>query len=395
MKRKDEHLLSGVTVVELSHAIAGPATAQILADYGARVIKIERPGTGDIFRDTPGMGPTMFLAVNRGKESVAIDLKTARGLELFYRLAKISDVVVENLAPGAAEKLGVSVRKARRESPRLVYCKVESFGEGAYSNVPGFDPVLQAATGIMSTTGFPPDRYVRAGVSIVDISTALHAASGILALLLRRNRTAQGGLLRVSLYDAAAYFMSYWISLFDLYGKDTKPLGTTHIFGAPYNLFNLKDSKVYIAVASDAAWESFCRALGFSDLLASGKYKTSEDRVRNKPQLEETISKRLSRMSFKRLERSLAYKGFPFARLNTAGSLLRDPHFIGRKILKSYSYGGRRYKTIVNPSLVDDRRPFAIGSPPSLGENTVNVLRSVLHMSKKEIRELRSERVIQ
>jgi crotonobetainyl-CoA:carnitine CoA-transferase CaiB-like acyl-CoA transferase len=392
--RTERGLLSGLTVLELSHALAGPATSQVLADYGARVIKVERPGTGDIFRDTPGMGPAMFLAVNRGKESVAIDLKNPKGLEVFYRLAKVSDVIVENLAPGAAEKLGVFASRARRGNPGLVYCKVESFGEGPYSSIPAFDPVLQAATGIMSTTGFAPDKFVRAGVSIVDLSTGLHAANGILALLFRRYRTTRGGLLRVSLYDAAAYFMSYWISMFDLYGKDTKPLGTTHIFGAPYNLFRVKDAKVYVAVANDGAWESFCKALGFEDLLASRKYKTSTDRVKNKTELEKIVARRMSRISFNQIEKSLQNRGVPFAKLNTARSLVLDPHFLGRDILKKYEYARKKFRTVVNPSVVDGWRPYAARSPPSLGEDTDSVLKSVLHLSEREIRELRSEHVI-
>jgi crotonobetainyl-CoA:carnitine CoA-transferase CaiB-like acyl-CoA transferase len=359
------------------------------------VIKIERPVVGDIFRDTPGMGPTMFLSVNRGKESVAIDLKTRRGLELFLRLAKVSDVIVENLGPGAAEKLGVVEKNIRRANRRLVYCKIDSFGEGPYANIPAFDPVLQAATGVMSTTGFPPDRYVRAGVSIVDVSTALHAANGILALLLRRSQTGRGGLLRVSLYDAAAYFMSYWIPMFDLYRKDTKPLGTTHVFGAPYNLFKLKDAKVYITIASDGSWESFCKALEFRDLFVSRKYRSSPDRVRNKLELEKMISIRLSRLRFRELEKALLNQGVPFAKLNTVRSLLRDRHFRGRGIIKSYEYQRKKFRTIVNPAIVDDQRPFASGPPPSLGEDTDKVLSSVLGIDEKQINDLRSEQVLQ
>ena len=134
----------------------------------------------------------------------------------------------------------------------------------------------------MSTTGFPPDRYVRAGVSLVDMSTGLQAASAILALLLQRKETGKGAELKVSLYDAASYFMSYWVAMYNFFGKDTVPLGSGHIFGAPYNLFRTKDGLVYVAIANDSAWESFCRALRFRELLSDGKFRYAEDRVRNR-----------------------------------------------------------------------------------------------------------------
>ena len=205
-------LLEGIRVLEVSHAVAGPTASQILADYGAEVIKIERPGEGDIFRNTPGMGSSMFLAVNRGKKSVALDLKKAKGKRILFDLVKTCDVIVENLGPGTAERLGVTYGRIRTLNPRAIYCKIESFGKGTFQNVPAFDPVLQAATGIMSTTGFPPDAYVRAGVSIVDMSAAFHAATGVLALLNERTKTGKGGEVRVSLFDAAAYYMSYWLA---------------------------------------------------------------------------------------------------------------------------------------------------------------------------------------
>ena len=185
----------------------------MFSDYGAEVIRIERPGSGDIFRDIAGMGPSMFLAVNRGKKSVVIHLKKPAGLKLFYELVRVSDVIVQNMGPGVAEKLGLTFKRIERANPRAIYCRIESFGKGPYKNIPAFDPVLQSSVGIMSTTGFPPDKYVRAGISVVDISAGLHAVSGILALLYRRNLTRRGGELNVSLYDAAAYFMSYWITL--------------------------------------------------------------------------------------------------------------------------------------------------------------------------------------
>ncbi|MFI5421693.1 MAG: CaiB/BaiF CoA transferase family protein [Nitrososphaerales archaeon] len=347
-------MLEGMRVLEVSHAVAGPTAAQILGDYGAEIIKIEKPGSGDIFRDVPGMGPTMFLAVNRGKKSVCLDLKSREGLDIFYELAAKSQVVIENLGPGVAENLGIIYRKIRKANSRIVYCKIESFGAGPYQNVPAFDPILQAAVGIMSTTGFPPDHYARAGISVVDMASGMHAASGILAILLGQKK--KGAEIRVSLYDAAAYFMSYWVSLFDLYGKDTSPLGSGHIFGAPYNLFKTKDSYVYIAIANDRTWEAFCSALSLVDFQKDERFRTAKERVSNKTILESLVGEKLVSLQASEVEQALIDTGVPFGKFNTVKTLLEDPHFLGRKLLREYRHGNKSYRSIVTPAVVDGKR---------------------------------------
>ncbi|MGI0090391.1 MAG: CaiB/BaiF CoA transferase family protein [Nitrososphaerales archaeon] len=386
--------MKGIRVLEVSHAIAGPTASQILADYGAEVIKVERPGEGDIFRDTPDMGPSMFLAVNRGKRSAVIDLKNPKGLRLFYDLVRISDVIVENMGPGASERLGITYGKIKRSNSRAIYCRIESFGKGPYESIPAFDPVLQAAVGIMSTTGFPPKSYARAGVSIVDVSAGLHAACGILALLNRRNKTGKGGELRVSLYEAASYFMSYWVARYDLFKKDTRPLGSTHVFGSPYNLFRSRDGYVYIAVASDETWASFCKSLGFYDLQHKKIFANSSQRVKRKKSLERIISERLSKLSTGQIMGKLRDSGVPVAKLNTAKSLLRDPHFLGSGLLRRYRYSGKSFRTVVNPSIVDGSRQFTEKPPPTLGSDSESILRSLLSKNGREIRLLKEQGVI-
>jgi crotonobetainyl-CoA:carnitine CoA-transferase CaiB-like acyl-CoA transferase len=387
-------VLEKIRVLEVSHAVAGPTAAQILADYGAQVVKIEKPGEGDIFRNVPGMGPTMFLAVNRGKKSVAIDLKNSEGLSLFYQLLKKSDIVIENLGPGVAEKLGISYHKIRETNSKTIYCKIESYGKGPYENTPAFDPILQASVGIMSTTGFPPKAFARAGVSLVDMSTGLQAAVGILALLLQRQDSGRGAELRVSLYDAAAYFMSYWAAMFDFFGRDTFPLGSGHIFGSPYNLFRTKDGYVYVAISSDGQWEAFCTKLGFPELLNVKSYRKAADRVKRKKSLERQVAFRLSKLGCKEIETKLKDSVVPFGKFNTLGSLLEDPHFLGRDLLKQYEFDGKKYRTIVNPTIMDGHRSFAAGNPPKVGEDTDEVLRSLLGLEKRDLNILRSKGVI-
>ena len=388
-------MLEGIRVLEISHAVAGPTAAQILGDYGAEIIKIENPRGGDIFRDVPGMGPTMFLAVNRGKKSVSLDLKAPDGLAIFFAMARKSDVIIENLGPGVAEKLGITYRKIRRTNPKIIYCKIESFGTGPFEMVPAFDPILQAAVGIMSTTGFPPDRYARAGISVVDMASGMHAASGILALLFaRKKRGNKGAELKVSLYDAAAYFMSYWVSLYDLYGKDTSPLGSGHIFGAPYNLFKTKDSLVYIAIANDRTWEAFCKSLSLEELFKDLRFRTAKDRVAQKAVLEELVAQKLALLSIDQIERSLLGTGVPFGKFNTVRSLLEDEQFLGRKILKKFNSQGREYRSIVSPVVVDGKRVSADGDPPVLGADTERVLTAFLKMPPAKLKDLKSRGII-
>ncbi|HYB04208.1 MAG TPA: CaiB/BaiF CoA-transferase family protein [Nitrososphaerales archaeon] len=387
-------LLDHTRVLEVSHAVAGPTVSQVLADYGAEVLKIEKPDGGDIFRNVPGMGPTMFLAVNRGKKSVAIDLKKSEGLAIFYELVGKTDVIIENLGPGVAEKLGIYYDKIRKNNVKAIYCKIESFGKGPYENTPAFDPILQASVGIMSTTGFPPDHFARAGVSMVDMSTGLHAAVGILALLLKRTETGRGAELRVSLYDAAAYYMSYWAAMYDLYGRDTFPLGSGHIFGSPYNLFRTKDGFVYVSISGDSQWQAFCRKLGFSDLLKEKKYERASDRVARKKALERLVASHLSKFKNSEIESRLRNSGVPFGKFNTVASLLKDPHFLERDLLKPYKFGGKRYRTIVNPSVVDGSRFFAESNPPKVGEDTEKILKTILGYDSKKINLLRSKGAI-
>ncbi|MEM4971061.1 MAG: CaiB/BaiF CoA-transferase family protein [Sulfolobales archaeon] len=387
-------ILSGVRVIEVGHAVAGPTAGLILADLGAEVIKVERPGSGDHFRDLPGMGSSMFVDLNRGKKSVAIDLSDPRGYEIFLRLVSISDVVIDNLDPGASRRLGISYEALSRVNPRIIYCKITGFGEGPYGDLPAYDPMLQAASGIMSVTGFPPDGFVRAGISLVDMSGAFHCVIGVLASLYRRASTGFGSYIEVSLFDAAVYYMGYWITYYDLYGRDPEPLGSTHIFGAPYGLFRVSDGYVYIAIVSDKHWREFCEALGFIDLLEDARFRSNHERVRHKKELEEEIGRRLSRYSVSELMEILGKRGVPIAPLHRVSTLLKDSHLAYRKIVDQVIWGGKPLRVALNPIKIDGERPSARGNPPLLGANTLEILTKILGFSVEEAEKLRSEGIV-
>ena len=387
-------ILGGIRVVELGHAVAGPTAGQVLADLGAEVIKVERPGGGDIFRDTPEMGPTMFIALNRGKKSVAIDLSRPEGRELFRRLVSASDVLITNLDPQALRKLGVTWEEMSRANERLVMCEISGFGAGPYGDAPALDPILQAMTGIMSVTGLPPDKYVRAGISLSDQAAAFHCVIAVLAALLRRASTGRGAHITISLFDSDVFYMSYWIAYRDLYGKDPLPLGTTHIYSAPYNLFRLRDGLLYIAVVSDGQWRSFCRALGFDDLLGDPRYATQAGRVAHKAELEEEVQRRLSGMGVRETFERLVKAGVPAAPLYRVGDLLEDPHAKQSGSIREVEWRGRRLRVSVSPYVVDGERLFAPGPPPELGQHTDEVLKGLLGLSDEEVRRLREEGVV-
>jgi len=389
-------ILKGLRVLDLTHVVAGPTVTQILADFGADVIKIEAPPQGDLFRNTEGLGPCFFLAINRGKKSVMIDLKKEKGLQLLQKLAATSDIIVENLSPEATRKLGLEYEMFKKANPKVIYCRVTSYGKGPKENVPAWDPVLQAVSGIMSVTGTPPDNYVRAGISIIDMSTAFHAVIGILVALLKREKTGEGTFVEASMFDAALYYMSYWVAYRDLYGKDPEPLGTTHVFAAPYGLFKVKDGGVYMSVSNDKYWKKFCNAFHFDDLAGNENYATNEQRVARKTELESEISARLRDFSSDYVITTLSNEGIPNGPLNKVGALTNDIHAKARGIICEYTYPEQnlKYRTVVNPLRLNDVRYYTSQPPPRPGQSTDATLQEVLGLSDVEIKELRSEGVI-
>jgi len=386
-------ILSGIRVLDITHAVAGPALTQILADLGADVIKVERP-EGDMFRNLPVLGPTFFLPLNKGKRGIVVDFKKDEGANIVRRLAERSDILVENLRPGALEEVGLGYEKLRELNPGLIYVKITGFGEGPYEEIPAWDPVLEAASGIMSVTGFPPDRYVRTGISLVDVTAALYGAIAVLLALRDRERTGKGHFIEVSLFDSAVSYMTGWIVFYDLYGRDPLPLGTKHLFAAPYGLFKVKDGYVYIAVSNDEYWREFCKVFGFEDLLRDERYSTNELRVRNREELESEIERRLSEVPLVDVVNKLRGARVPVAPLNKVSTLLQDPHLRARDLLRELVYGETRFRTTASPFRIDGYREFNDAPPPRLGEHTEIVLREVLGLSDADIKRLREEGVI-
>ncbi len=362
--------LEGVRVVELGHIVAGPYATLILGELGADVIKVERVGAGDPSRSLPGIGGCIHVFVNRGKRSVAIDLKKREGVEIYKRLVKTADIVVENLAPGVAEALGVGFEELLQVNPDIIYCSIKGFPEGAYEGLPAMDVVGQAMSGLIWMTRSEMCPPLRIGFSIVDMTAALYAALAASSLYLSGVR---GVKIDVDMLGAGLMYMGYWLSYLQMTGEEPEPPGKGFQSWAPYGLFETRDGGwVFVGVVSDKHWERFCRALGFVKLLGDERFRSVKGRGRFKQELEEVVSRLLKGFSRDEVVGRLMNAGIPVAPVYTLRDIVSDLNI--RSIMIKVDYEGR---TILQPRLPIRMGGSAIdtvGPPPKLGQHTREVL---------------------
>ena len=286
--------LDGVKVLDLTQIMAGPMCTLLLADMGADVIKVERPGGGD---DTRRMGSRVaggfaagFLALNRNKRSIALDLRAAAGKAVFRRMAAKADIVAENFRPGVMERLGLGYEALSAINPRLIYASISGFGgTGPYRNRGGFDLVAQGMSGLMSVTGFPGGPPAKVGVPITDIGAGSFAAFGILAAYIHAQRTGQGQQVDASLLEAGIAYTVWESSEYFASGEIPGPLGSAHRVNAPYQALRTRDGYINIGAASQPTWEQFCRAIGREELIEDARYKEPNDRKARETELAELL----------------------------------------------------------------------------------------------------------
>ena len=291
MAQSGQPPLVGIKVLDLSRIIAGPLCCQQLADMGADVVKVENPKTGDDSRKSTkpfaGEDSHFFQAFNRNKRSIGLDFREGEGKEVFYKLLADADVLMENFRPGVMSRCGLDYTALKYRFPRLIYCSVSAYGEtGSLSDRPGFDPVLQAESGLMSMTGEPDGPPLRHPVSIIDIMTALHSVGAIMAALWARQDTGRGQHIELALMDVAVAALSNAGQSFLLSGEQPKRAGNSHPLSTPTNLFRAKDGDLYIACASDRLFGKFCReVIDRPDLPDDPRFNTSSARFENRPEL--------------------------------------------------------------------------------------------------------------
>jgi crotonobetainyl-CoA:carnitine CoA-transferase CaiB-like acyl-CoA transferase len=372
-----EFPLAGVRVLDLTRVLAGPLCTMLLGDMGAEVIKVEDPRHGD---ETRGWAPfvdgwsTYYLGVNRNKKSVAVDLKSAAGAAFLSDLIRTSDVLVENFRPGTLERLGFGFQWARSLNDRLIYCSISGYGAtGPRRDLPGYDLVIQSESGLMDVTGFPETGPTKVGVAITDCLAALYAVQGILLAYISRERTGKGQFLDIALLDSAVSVLGLPSGIVAATGKSPGRLGNQHPSLAPYEPYPAADGMVVVAVANPRLWSRFCAAVGAEELEHDPRFLTNDDRLANRPRLNDRIRELFRTQTVDSLIERLTAAGVPCGRVRTMDEVLRDPQLVARQMLLDIPVGKVTVKVPGNPIRLSGVPPLPSSSPPALGQHTEEV----------------------
>ena len=373
--------LAHIRVLDFSKVLAGPLCSQYLADMGAEVIKVEPPGGDDTRKWPPFEGDdgTVFLAVNRNKRSLALDLKTTEGLAICQRLAAAADVVIESYGPGVATRLGIGDEALRALNPRLVYCSISGYGtRGPMKDGKGFDLIAQSFTGMLSITGEAGGPPVRSPFSPIDQGTGMNAVIGIMGALMQRGQSGLGCKLEVSLFDSALGFLGYFLQSYWQRGTEPLRVGAGHESLCPYQAFEAADKPFILGVANDALWRSFCEAAGVPELAHDVRFVSGASRVANRTETVATVAAIVRQRPRDAWLALLDARGIPCAPLHTLGELDRHPHTAASDMILAYQHhSGRHLKGVAMPLRVDGQRPALRSEPPALGAHSCAILREL------------------
>ncbi|MCK8514944.1 CoA transferase [Methylonatrum kenyense] len=395
--------LHGIRVLDLTHMLSGPYGAMLLADMGADTIKVEPPAAGEGTRkllaknerfSLKGMG-AYFLTLNRNKRSVCLDLKSERGLELFYGLVEEADVVIDNFSAGVTSRLKIDHEHLSKINPRIVTCSVTGFGSAGPDPMrPAFDQVIQGMGGGMSITGEPGGRPLRAGIPIGDLSGGMFAAMGILSALVARQSTGRGQHVDISMLDCQISMLNYMATMYSLSGENPEPLGNGHFVHVPYNTFDTATQPIIIAVIFDTFWENLAEIVDVPE-FKDEKYLTQPGRFEDR----EFINSRLQEVLLTRPADEwialLREKRIPVAPVNNFEQALNDPQVRFRNMVVEVEHpDGGSTEMPGNPVKLSETYEDSFSSPPLLGQHTSQVLQDLLGLDEAQLDELRTHAII-
>jgi formyl-CoA transferase/CoA:oxalate CoA-transferase len=388
--------LDGLLVVDLTRVLSGPYCTMLLADMGARVIKIEQPGRGD---DTRGWGPPFageesayFLSINRNKESLTLDLKQPDGHRILEQLLARADVVVENFRPGTMDRLGFGYQTVSARWPRIVYCAISGFGQtGPRRDQPGYDAVIQAEAGLMSVTGESGGPALRLGVAIADIVSGMFAAQGIAMALLARARSGRGQLVDIGMLDATAALLTYQAANYFVTGRAPERLGNRHPTIVPYETFEGADGQFVLAVGNDDLWRRFCTVAELSNLASDPRFVTNRGRVENYAELKPILVDRLRTRSRAEWIAALNAQGVPTGAVRDVAEVLNDPQLAAREMIQAVEHATLGSVRALGIPIKLSHTPGTVRTaPPTLGQHTDQILRTDLSLTDAEIARLRA-----
>jgi CoA:oxalate CoA-transferase len=378
--------LAGVRVLDLTRVLAGPYCTMILADLGADVVKVERPGTGD---DARHFGPFLpsgmsayFASINRGKRSMTLDLHEAGDVKTLARLAARVDVLVENFRPGTMEEYGLASDTLRQRNPNLIYASLSGFGRtGDAAKRPAYDIIIQAMSGLMSITGEDAAHPVRVGTSISDILSGLFAAVGILAALHRRGRSATGADLDLAMLDSTVAALENAISRCEVTGSIPQPIGTRHPSIAPFQAFPTADTSIVVAAGNESLWKKLCEVIGRPELATDPRLVNNAARAQHLDYLADKLSERFRTQSAASWLEKLARAGIPSGPISSIADVLNDPQLAARGMLHRMRAGddAGSFLTAGSPLRLDGAPLPLSDRAPELGEHTEEVLREWLN----------------
>jgi crotonobetainyl-CoA:carnitine CoA-transferase CaiB-like acyl-CoA transferase len=392
--------LAGITVVDLTRVLSGPYCTMMLADMGARVIKIEHPGKGD---DTRAWGPPFvhgesayFLSINRNKESVTLDFKKPQGRALLDRLIASADVVVENFRPGTLARQRLDYDSLAPAHPSLIYCSISGFGQdGPKRDRPGYDAVVQAEGGLMSVTGSADGPPFRLGVAIADLVAGLLAAQGTALALFARERTGRGQRVDIGMLDGVAALLSYQAGIFFATGHAPPRLGNRHPTIVPYETFEAADGEFVLAVGNDDQFRRFCAVAGLDAVAADARFTTNPGRVSHYDALRPLLADALRKHARAHWIEALTSAGVPCGAVRDVREVLTDPHLEARRMIEVVEHATAGMLQVLGVPIKLSGTPGAVRTaPPTLGQHTESVLEQDLGVAGPEIARLRQDGVI-